>query len=53
MPTETLNESVKISRPQRTSLGASEEITANPNQVDPDNRREAEKACNTCSDRAV
>src|SRR5580704_9953221 len=57
IPTETLNERVRTSRPQRTSmgtsLGTSEVITANPDQVDPDNRHEGEKARDTCPDRAV
>src|SRR3984893_2046446 len=53
IPAATLNERVRTSRPQRTSLGTSEEITANPDQVDPDNRHEGEKARDTCPDRAV
>ena len=53
IPTETLNERVRTSRPQRTSLGTSEQITANPDQVDPDDRHEGEKARDTCPDSAV
>src|ERR1700730_15141390 len=53
LPTETLNERVRTTRQQKTSLGTSEEITANSDQVDPDNRREGEKARDTCSDRAM
>jgi hypothetical protein len=53
MPTEILNERVRTSRPQRTSLGTSEQVTANPDQIDPDDRHEGEKARDTCPDRAV
>jgi hypothetical protein len=35
------------------SLGTSEEITANPNPVDPDDRHEGKNARDTCPDRAV
>src|SRR3984893_5679368 len=53
LPTATFNERVRTSKPQRMSLGTSEVITANPDQVDPDNRHEGEKARDTCPDRAV
>jgi hypothetical protein len=53
VPTSTLNERARTSRTQRASLGTSEEITTNPDQVDPDNRREGEKARDARSDRTM